>query len=475
MVDADVIITGAGPAGLMTAMSLAAAGRRVVVFEKKSRDLIGKPIRVSLEKRVFSEVGLAPPEPPELIAPPLARELLSPDRNFKLRLRELPLVTVDLRAFLSRLAAEAEAAGAELMFETNITGPVLTAGRVTGVVGSDAQGRLLELTAPLSIDASGIFGALRHRLDESMGVEIEISPRDVANAWQESREIDREAVMELLSKNRIRPQIAVLRVGIMGPYSMFGVYVDMDNDRVEVTVGLLHDEAYPTARELAERYGSSHHWIGEPIAAAGGLIPVRRPLDSFIAHGFACVGDAACQAIPQHASGVTSALIGGKILAGVADAALERGDTSRDALWPYNARYMQARGAAQANSDLFRRFLIGLTTDELSALFSRGLITEEAIVGSLDGMALELPRAAVFTAALGLLGRPGLLSRLWRLSRDSLRVLDVYNSYPEEYDHAGFKRWREQAARIFNKWDISAPPAREPKEGELTEPTVSEK
>jgi digeranylgeranylglycerophospholipid reductase len=473
MADADVIITGAGPAGLMTALSLASAGRKVVVLEKKSRESIGKPINVSLEKRVFSEVGLAAPEPPELVPPPLARELLSPDRNFKLRLRDLPLVTVNLRAFLARLAAEAEAAGAVLKFETNVTGPIMEAGRVTGVVGSDGEGRMLELYAPLCIDASGIYGALRHRLDPSMGVEIEISPRDVANAWQESREIDREAVMDLLSQNRIRPQIAVMRVGFMGPYSMFGVYVDMDEDRVEVTVGLLHDPAYPTARELAERYGGSHHWIGESIASAGGLIPVRRPLDSFITHGFACVGDCACQAVAQHASGVTSALIGAKILAETAVAALEKGDLSRDALWPYNVSYMMARGAVQANSELFRRFLIGLTADEFSALFSRGLITEEAVNGSLDGMALELPRAAVFSAALGLIGRPGLLRRLWRLSRDSLRVLDIYNSYPERYDHREFQRWREQAARIFNKWDISAPPDQGPKEEEETEPTVS--
>jgi flavin-dependent dehydrogenase len=472
MADADVIIAGAGPAGLMAALSLAAAGRKVIVLEKKSRLSIGKPIHVSLEKRVFSEIGLDPPEPPELCPPPLARELLSPDRNFKLRLRELPLVTVNLRAFLERLAAEAVARGASILFETNIAGPVITDGRVTGVVGSSADGSPLELSAPLSIDASGIYGALRHRLDPEMGIEIEISPRDVCNAWQESREIKREAVMELLSQNRIRPQIAVLRVGFMGPYSMFGVYVDMDDDRVEVTVGLLHDEIYPTAKELAERYVGSHHWIGEPIAAAGGLIPVRRPLDSFVAPGFACVGDAACQAIPQHASGVSSALVGAKILAEVADAALENNDLSRQALWPYNARYMEARGAAQANSDLFRRFLMGLTADEMSSLFSRGLLTEEAIQGAMDGQALELPKAAVFSAALGLLGRPGLLRRLWKLSRDSLKVLDVYASYPESYEEGAFRKWREEAERIFKRWDISNPEPG-PQEGEVTAPTVS--
>jgi flavin-dependent dehydrogenase len=252
--------------------------------------------------------------------------------------------------------------------------------------------------------------------------------------------------------NRIRPQVDVKRLGFMGPYSMFGVYVDLDDDRVDVTVGLLHDSIYPPARELLEAYVESHHWVGELISGGGGLIPTRRPLDSFVADGFACVGDAACMAMPQHASGVCSALIGGKILGETAAGALESGDTSREALWLYNERYMEARGATQANSDLFRRFLLSLSTDEMSLLFAKGLVTEEGIRGSLEGMALELPKSAVLLSSLGLLTRPSLLHRLMRLSRDSLRVLEIYSSYPASDEIQYLPKWRAETQKIFNKW-----------------------
>lgn len=452
MADADVVVAGAGPAGLMTALSLARAGQRVLLIEKRSAENFGKAIRVSVEERIFSETGLALPPAPIRLPSPSYREFIAPDNKHRFTLRHLPLVRLDLQAFLRKMLAVAEAAGVRFLFETTVTGPRLTEGRVAGVVGESADGRLLEVTAALTVDASGIAGALRHELPEEFGLEREISIHDVCNAWQDSRELDRPAVMELLSRNRIRPQVDVVRLGFMGPFSMFSVLVDLDDDRVEATCGLLHDPRFPEARDLVARYMESHHWIGEPIAKSGGLIPIRRPLDSMVADGLVCAGDSACQAIPQHASGVASALLAGKILAEVAQKALEQNDVSTAALWPYNARYMEARGIAQANSDLFRRFIISLSTDELSALFACGLITEEGIHGSLEGLPLELPRSAVFAAAMKFLSRPGLLLRMARLSRDVKKAFKLYSAYPKEYDPLRFERWRREAGKLFDRW-----------------------
>jgi O-acetylhomoserine/O-acetylserine sulfhydrylase-like pyridoxal-dependent enzyme len=44
---------------------------------------------------------------------------------------------------------------------------------------------------------------------------------------------------------------------------------------------------------------------------------------------------------------------------------------------------MNARGQAQANSELFRRFLLALGSEELSLRFSRNLINADAVTGSL--------------------------------------------------------------------------------------------
>ena len=452
MSDADVIVAGAGPAGIMTALTLARRGWKPVVIERRSRERVGRAVRVSLEEKIFEDNDLPPAEPPELINPPQSRELISPDGKHKLKIRSLPTVTVDERLMVQRLIETAEACGVRFFFNTTITGASVVEGRVTGVVGTTEDGRLLELNAPLSVDATGIYSALRHELPEETGIEREVSPADVVSLWQEAREINRPAVMDLLAKNRIRPQVNVLRSGFMGPYSVFGIYVDLENDRVDVTVAVVHNEEYPNAKELAQSYLESHHWIGEAISAGGGLVPVRRPLDTLVADGFACVGDCACQAFPQYAGGISSAMAAGRMLGETAAEALQTGDCSRAALWAYNVRYLRGRGAAQANSDIFRRFLMSASTDEISAIFARGIVTVEGIQGAVEGLPLELPKSAVLSAALGLLGRPRLLLKLWRLTKDPLRVLDLYQEFPETDDPAEFDRWRKEVDKIFKRW-----------------------
>jgi len=452
MADAHAIVAGAGPGGLMSALTLAGKGFEVLVVERKPRELVGRPLCVSIEKDVFTQVSLEPPQPPELIDPPLAREIISPDGKSTLKLRNAPLITVSMRAFINRLLELCEARGVRFLFETPVSGARIQGGRVTGVVGTSADGRLLELEAPLSIDASGITGILRHNLEAAMGVTKEIDPRDVTSAWQETREFDRETVLALMERGRIRPQVSVSRVGLSAPYSLLSIYVDMDNDHVELTAGVHHHKGLPTARDLVDGYVESHEWVGQSLSGGGGLLPVRRPLDNVVAPGFACVGDAACQCAPLHASGVSAALVGGMVLGEVAASALEKGKTSRDALWPYNYKYMEARGAAQANSGLFRRFILTLSTDDASELFTRSLVNEEAVSGTLEGMALEVPLAAVIHASLSLWKNPGLLRKLARLSRDSVAVLDLYADYPERYDEVEFERWRKRVHKLFDKW-----------------------
>jgi digeranylgeranylglycerophospholipid reductase len=452
MSEFDVTIVGAGPAGIMTAIELARLGVSVIVLEKKPRENIGRPVSEGIETSVFNFIDRSLPEKPILKPPPMMVEIVSPDGRQKIKIKELPLINVNLRLFLEDMLEEAESLNVRFLFETMATGPLIEDNRVVGVVGTTPEGRMLEIECPLSIDASGINGALRHHITSEMGMEQKINPHDVCNIWRESREIKREAVMALLERNRIRPQINVSRFGFMGPYSVFSIYVDLDDDRVDIVSGLAHDPAFSEARDLVNAYVEGHHWVGETMGFGGGLVPVRRPLDSFVTDGFACVGDAACQAFPTTGSGITSALYAGKILAEVAADAIDEGNTKRRALWPYNVRYMRSRGAAQANSALFRRFALSLMADEMGLLFQGGLVSVEGITGALEGLPLELPLSSVVASSVRMLRRPGLIWRLFRLSRDPLRVLDIYSSYPDYEDLDTFDEWTNEVNKIFDKW-----------------------
>jgi flavin-dependent dehydrogenase len=171
----DVVIVGAGPAGLGAARTLARLGFSTVVLERRHESELTanrcamtiSPIAGLISGMWRSEGSLYFPvldvEVPEvaIIGWPIDRRLIGPNgkgvRAIAPSRRDFPVALVDRSQMLVRLAAQARAAGAELLYATEATGFIVDEGQILGV-----RTRRGKLRSHAVIDAAGSgsgFGA----------------------------------------------------------------------------------------------------------------------------------------------------------------------------------------------------------------------------------------------------------------------------------------------------------------------------
>jgi menaquinone-9 beta-reductase len=201
VIDADVVVVGAGPAGSATATHLARSGLRVSLLEKSkfprekvcgdgltprgTRQLIRLGIDTSTEAGWLHNKGL---------------RIYGGKRPFELQWPELedfpPYGLVRPRADFDQLLAHyAIAAGASLYELSNVVEPIIDrrSGRVVGVITKDGR----RFTAPMVVAADGnstrlsLAMGLNRRDDRPMGVAVRTyycSPRhrdDYLESWLE--------------------------------------------------------------------------------------------------------------------------------------------------------------------------------------------------------------------------------------------------------------------------------------------------
>jgi electron-transferring-flavoprotein dehydrogenase len=169
------------------------------------------------------------------------------------------------------------------------------------------------------------------------------------------------------------------------------------------------------------------------------------------------MGDAAFQTKPFSGEGVTSSFTACQIAAEVAAEALEAGDTSRSALWPYNARYFRDQGAKFASMFVQLPAAAELSRGEVDFLFHSDLIFSSEDFEQMNlHYATEMSLGKTLSMGVKLLG--GVVSG--KFSWDSLkRLLDVsgrateiralYERFPE--DPGGFDAWVTEAEALWRE------------------------
>jgi len=442
----DVVIVGAGTAGCMAAKILASKGFNVCLVDRKSSRLIGdKVCGDAIGKHHFDNLGLPYPSGEEKEGDIEGVKVYSPDKSsiFNISGYGLAGFVINRYAFGQRLLGDAVDAGAVLKDEVHVSAPLVKDGYVKGILAVNARtGEKMEILSDVAVDASGVSAVLRRNLPPEIGLEVDVGKDDLVVCYREIRQLKKEVedprFCEIYLDQDASPG---------GYYWIF----PKGATRVNAGLGISLRSNKPNPKSNFYRHVLARDFFesSEIIHKGGGIVPTRRPLDSFVGNGIAVIGDAGCQVNPIHGGGIGPSMMGGKISGEVIAEALERGDVSSKALWPINVRFMEGYGAKQAGLDIFRIFLQGLTNEELNYGMKYQLITEEDVLKASLGEEIHLNIGETARRIFSGLGRLSFLKSLYVMARTIREVRSLYDKYPSTPDV--FPEWRKKVVKVFER------------------------
>jgi flavin-dependent dehydrogenase len=376
----DVVIVGAGPAGLSAARTLARLGFSTTVFERAAaphsepflQTAILTPVpgfisgRRLFDELFFPSLDFVVPSSLILGYPPVQKFISPNGYTFRASFGSragFPAAVVDKRAVLKLLAEQAGSAGARLQYQAPVDGLLIESGRVVGVRAGGST-----LRAQIVMSAEGVA----RRLCEEAGLYEGSSPLQHGLLISQEMEAscataaDLGQIVTFGSRYTSAPMaFGTVSVAVPGRASVFfTVFADSLQHHPE-RLGWFYIDEY-VARDARVR---------EVLKGARALHRAQQPLmvrqspARLVADGFLGLGDAVT---PAGHVGVLPAMYLGRQAALIAAEAVDSGDVSALALAPYE---QLLRSAILPNLEAENRLLACLTrmTDEELDRLCQGL------------------------------------------------------------------------------------------------------
>lgn len=361
----DVVIIGAGPAGLTLACALARDGLSCVVVEKAHhpRPHVGESL-MPAAVRVMREIGFLPlmesagfPRSGGVVYHPrVGFDVELPYADFPSKGGEQPWTWhVDRARFDLLLLKHAEALGCRVLQGVSVDEVVFEGDRAVGV-RTDAAGESLLLPARFVVDAGGRATSLGRQLDlrRDHGKLAQMA----LHSWFEGVDRGRHrranwTHVYFLPEVRGWAWQSPIDADItsLGVVASRGRYQDAGQEPEQFFA-----ESILGNRKLARVTRRAHR-----VDDMKGDVNYSYRLERVCGDGWLAVGDAARFIDPVFSSGVTVAMHSARVAARVVRDALGTGDVSREALLPYEFDIL-AQGAIWDDfTRLFYRLLPGFT------------------------------------------------------------------------------------------------------------------
>ena len=383
LIDSDVVVVGAGPAGCVAARSAASKGVRVVLLEEHGE--IGSPVHCAegLSLNGIRDAGVEPVEP--VVSQRISRaRVFAPNGSFvDLTSGDWVGYTLNRDVFDRALGELAVRAGAELLTCAEAKSVIKDGGRVVGV-RAERRGEPLEVRAKVVIGADGCGSVVRRSAGLSRWYP------DVVTCAQ----------FRLGGLRLDDPGTNEFYVGFR--YAPGGYAWVFPKSRGVANVGLgvrrLHSE--PAVEYLRRFVGSDPRFRGaEVLGVSGGVTPVSGVLDGIVGDGLMLVGDAAGQLVPMTGAGVHSGVEAGRMAGGVAAEAVVEGDVSAGRLSEYRGLFDVYWGRRIRDSRRMVEMLDRFGDDDLNLL--AGVVTNEDVLSLANGTDVSRTLARVVARSPG--------------------------------------------------------------------------
>jgi flavin-dependent dehydrogenase len=346
--------------------------------------------------------------------------------------------TVNRLNFGQRLLQEAIDAGVAFQEETRVGRPIISNDVVIGVEYK-AKGEDMKVYAKLVIDASGFAGVIRNKLDHPL-VEKTIDKEDVALCYREILK---------LKMPLAEPEVArVLLGGKVAPGGYAWIFPKGPKE-VNAGAGIAGGAGRGSPKSHLLKFKKEYPLLigSQVIEAAGGAVPVRRPLKSLVADGVAFVGDAAAQVNPIHGGGIGAGMRAGIILGEVAKRAIARNDLSAWGLWHYSIRYLTNFGKRLASLEIFRRLLQSVSDEDMDFGFKKRILEAGDLMAANRGDGISLgPIDKIRRFGRGV-SRISLLRDLQKAAGLMKKISKIYDAYPTS--PSGLEIWNDSVLEII--------------------------
>lgn len=353
----DVLVVGAGPGGAYLGWKLARAGCDVQVLDARPLDSLGANIEViHMDQVRFDEFDIPHPSPPELLHLVPITKIWAVDNHSHFEVN-YPWYVLNMPAFLQRLHGYLRQAGGKLLGNARVEDLIIQSGFLQGVHGT-LEGEPFEARANITVDASGIAGAVRTRLPAEFGVEN--TPVPPEQTFYCALELRDEIPAGFPTGNN----------SFLGAPGFWNKSY-ADGAILGIIAPGSADNAWQAHRQWREAcYGDP----GRLVAKRIGCTPYRRSPASLVGNGFVAVGDSVYQNKAFSGEGITSGYTGGKIAKEVILQALQNGDYSQQGLWEYNLRYFRGQGAKFAGVMGFLPLVNALPGSDIDVLYQHQVI-----------------------------------------------------------------------------------------------------
>lgn len=340
----QVIVVGGGPAGISAAVTLARAGKEVIVIERGSfsgsKNVFGGAIYVQPTNEIFPDFEKTAPIERRTVAHKyiMCTKTESIEASFVERESEANSYSVIRAKFDRWMAQEAQKEGVVLVTETLVKELIVKENKVVGV-----KTELEEYFADIVILADGVNSLLAKQI----GLRKEIKPKDVALGVKEVIKLGKErieerfnlqegegAIYELMGE----PMLGMLGLGYLYTNAEtisigLGISLETLADRKLKPYELLDQlKAHPSIKPLLKD--------GELIEYSAHLIPEGgyKKVPKLYSDGVMVIGDSAMFVNNLHWEGTNLAMISGKLAGETAIVALDKSDFSTNTLALYQKK-----------------------------------------------------------------------------------------------------------------------------------------
>jgi len=360
----DLIIVGAGPAGLFAAEKAAKAKMKVLVLDRKQE--IGPPKRCAegLGLGWFKRLNLKPSKE-WAVQPMYGAALIAPDNNtITMKAKKIAGYILERKVFEKILAINAAKAGARIHVKSNVEKIERKNGTVE--VFANEYSETVKYTAPLIMAADGVDS----RVARLMGKNTANKPYDMDSGFQ----------YEMTNLKNYDDKVLTMFFGTkISPRGYIWIFPKRKGT-ANVGIGIAATEEKSAKYYLDNFIESKPEIFGEAstIEVNSGAIPVGGFLEDMTADNLLVTGDAAHMTDPIHGGGIGIAMEGGMIAAETAIKAHKAENYSHEFLQQYNGEWYSRRGNQLKTRLKARHFLEKLTDDDFNYI-AGSLTVEECL------------------------------------------------------------------------------------------------